>query len=136
MHHNAEITTRPISVLETSRSRRGKGAYKIVRDRTATQRYDFYKTESKRKRSVSHRASLFSYLVLRRIVFYFRLFLQTIRCVPTLRRVSVRLLFYFTPPICWFIGLLPSFLFFVKVPFVAISHLILPPLTFFNFLLS
>ena len=56
--------------------------------------------------------------------------------MPTLRRCFFRLLFYFTPSICWFIGLLPSFLFFVKVPFVAISHLILPPLTFFNFLFS
>ena len=69
VHRNTEITTRLISVLETSRSRRGKGAYKIVRDRTATQKYEVYKTESKRKRPVSHRASLFSYLVLRRIVF-------------------------------------------------------------------
>ena len=49
--------------------------------------------------------------------------------------ILFRLLSYFTPSLKSFIGLLPSFLFFVKVPFVAISHLTLPPLTFFIVLL-
>ena len=48
-------------------------------------------------------------------------------------RILFRLLFYFTPSLKSFIGLLPSFLFFVKVPFVTISHLTVPPLTFFIF---
>lgn len=48
-------------------------------------------------------------------------------------RILIRLLFYFTPSLKSFIGLLPSFLFFVKVPFVTISHLTVPPLTFFIF---
>lgn len=89
---------------------------------------------TQRKRPVSHRASLFSYLVLWTYPFCFRLLPATIRCAPTYSSFILSgYFFYFTPSICWFIGLLPRFLFFVKVPFVTISHLTVPPLTFFNF---
>ena len=60
----------------------------------------------------------------------------TIRCVPTKSRsISCRLLYFLTPLSKWFIGLLPRFLFFVKVPYHGIYpfHSPLPPLTLFPF---
>lgn len=74
------------------------------------------------------------------IQFYERFtFLSPVLCNHTLRATSIRryilglLVYFLTPSLISFIGLLPRFVFFVKVPFRSSenNHFHVPPLTFF-----
>ena len=67
----------------------------LIKIQAATQKCELDNRRKQRKRSVSHRASLYSYLVVWRITFTFTCFLQTIRCVPTFRRLSSQVTFLF-----------------------------------------
>lgn len=75
------------------------------------------------------------------IQFYERFtFLSPVLCNHTLRATSIRryilglLVYFLTPSLISFIGLLPRFVFFVKVPFRSSenNHFHVPPLTFFR----